>query len=74
MQHSKGVKCCPRFASYCVYCHKPFGQIKWLDHRPALLDTNLKTLQWDEVPAELLQAFRRQHPDLAVDRPGKREE
>ncbi len=47
---------------------------QWLDHRPALLDTNLKTLQWDEVPAELLQAFRRQHPDLVVDRPGKREE
>lgn len=75
----------------CVYCQKPFGQIKRLDHRPALLDANRKTGQWDEVAAEKLpevlathrpvcwnchiaQTFRREHPDLVVDRPRKRAE
>jgi hypothetical protein len=38
----------------CVYCHKPFGEINWLDHKPALMDPELKTVQWDQVPAEHL--------------------
>lgn len=39
----------------CVYCHKPFEEIHWHDHPPALLDRDAKTLQWNEVPAEKLQ-------------------
>ncbi len=38
----------------CVYCGKPFGQIRWLDRRPALLGPDLRTVQWDAVPAEKL--------------------
>ncbi len=38
----------------CVYCGKPFGQIKWLERRPALLDANRKTVQWDEIATEKL--------------------
>lgn len=73
----------------CVYCHKPFGEIHWHDHPPALLDNNKKTIQWNEVPAERLQevlgtcrpvcwschmaeTFRREHPELVVDRPSDR--
>ncbi len=39
----------------CVYCHKPFGDIHWHDHPPALLNTDGKTIQWNEIPAENLQ-------------------
>ena len=39
----------------CVYCHKPFGEIHWHDHRPALLSRERKTVQWNEIPAENLQ-------------------
>jgi hypothetical protein len=70
----------------CVYCHKPFGEIHWHDHPPALLDSERKTVEWNEIPAEKLQevlgthwpvcwnchvaeTFRREHPQLVVDRP-----
>ena len=39
----------------CVYCHKPFGEIHWHDHPPALVDSERKTIQWNEIPAEKLQ-------------------
>jgi hypothetical protein len=39
----------------CVYCHKPFGEIHWHDHPPALLDSERRTVQWNEIPAEKLQ-------------------
>jgi hypothetical protein len=39
----------------CVYCHKPFGEIHWHDHPPALLDSERRTVEWNEIPAEKLQ-------------------
>lgn len=39
----------------CVYCHKPFAEIHWHDHPPALLDIDRKTVQWNEVSTEKLQ-------------------
>ena len=70
----------------CAVCHKPFGEIHWHDHPPALLDAEKRTAQWIEVPPEKLpevfathwpvcwnchvaESFRREHPDLVVDRP-----
>ena len=70
----------------CVYCHKPFGEIQWHDHPPALLNNNRQTVQWNEIAAEKLQealstyrpvcwschiaeTFRREHPEMVVDRP-----
>jgi hypothetical protein len=38
----------------CAYCHKPFGEIHWHDHPPALLAPDRKTLQWNEIPADKL--------------------
>jgi hypothetical protein len=47
----------------CAYCHKPFGEIHWHDHPPALVDDQRKTLEWDKIPAEKLQeAFRTHRP------------
>lgn len=70
----------------CAYCSKPFGEIHWHDHPPALVNKDGKTMQWNEIPAEKLQAamgthqpvcwschiaetFRREHPNLVVNRP-----
>jgi hypothetical protein len=39
----------------CVYCHKPFGEIHWHDHPPALINKRRKTILWNEVPLEKLQ-------------------
>lgn len=36
----------------CAVCGKPIGEIQWADHKPALLDTEHKTIQWQDVPAE----------------------
>lgn len=38
----------------CAFCHKPFGRINWHDHRPAVIDTAGKTVQWTDVPPEKL--------------------
>jgi hypothetical protein len=40
----------------CVYCRKPFAEIHWHDHPPALRNREGKTVQWNTVPAENLQA------------------
>jgi hypothetical protein len=45
----------------CAYCHKPFGEIHWHDHPPALVDADRKTVQWNEIPAENLQDVMRTH-------------
>jgi len=39
----------------CVYCHKPFGEIHWHDHPPALLNRENKTIDWNQVLPEKLQ-------------------
>lgn len=47
----------------CVYCHKPFQEIHWHDHPPALLDAEHKTIEWSKIPAENLQeAFKTHFP------------
>ena len=45
----------------CAYCHKPFGELHWDDHRPALVDAERKTVPWSEIPAEKLQETMRTH-------------
>lgn len=45
----------------CAYCHKPFGELHWHDHPPALLDAQRKTVEWSDIPAEKLQATMRTH-------------
>jgi hypothetical protein len=45
----------------CVYCHKPFHEIHWHDHPPALLAPERKTIEWNEIPAENLQEVFKTH-------------
>lgn len=71
----------------CVYCGKPIGTVDdFGHHRPALLDAQRKTAEWNDIRPEKLpevfasylpvcwnchiaETFRREHPDLVVDRP-----
>jgi hypothetical protein len=46
----------------CVYCRKEFGEINWVDHRPALRTPEGKLIEWrevttDEVPIVLQTHF-----------------
>jgi hypothetical protein len=72
----------------CVYCRKPFGEINWIEHRPALSDPERKRIYlWQEIPPETLpdvlktylpvcwncqvaETFRREYPELVVERNG----
>ena len=39
----------------CAYCGRPFGEIHWHDHPPAVVDEQGKTIKWNEIPLENLQ-------------------
>ncbi|HYL64981.1 MAG TPA: hypothetical protein VE077_20385 [Candidatus Methylomirabilis sp.] len=45
----------------CAYCHRPFKNIHWHDHPPAMVDSERKTIQWNEVAADRLQETMRTH-------------
>ena len=51
----------------CAYCHKPFGEIHWHDHPPALVDAERKTVQWNEIAPEHLQEAMRTHLPVCWD-------
>ncbi len=47
----------------CVCCHKPFGALKHLDHAPALLSPDHKTVEWRELrPEQLPEVFSTHSP------------
>jgi hypothetical protein len=45
----------------CVFCGHAFGEINWAEHRPALLSPERRTVEWLEVPAELVPAALESH-------------
>lgn len=45
----------------CAYCHKPFLELHWHDHRPALLGPAGNTVQWSEVAPESLPELFETH-------------
>ncbi|HYX27193.1 MAG TPA: hypothetical protein VE863_01405 [Pyrinomonadaceae bacterium] len=69
----------------CAFCAKPFDDINLTDHKPALLNPEGATVEWQQIPisavteamatylpvcwnCHIAQAFRREHPELVVDR------
>ena len=47
----------------CVYCHKSLGPLLHLDHVPALLGPDHKTVEWDQVrPEQLPKLFSTHWP------------
>jgi hypothetical protein len=42
----------------CVFCHKTFGELHHLDHAPALLSPDHKTVEWKDLrPEQLPEVF-----------------
>jgi hypothetical protein len=48
----------------CCYCGKPFEELHWIDHKPALQSPEGTLVQWSEVPVENLSMVLETH--LAV--------
>jgi hypothetical protein len=46
----------------CVYCGKPFAEIHWASHKPALQSPEGKLVEWREVPIQdietVMQTYR----------------
>jgi hypothetical protein len=38
----------------CAFCAKPFGELDWFEHKPALLSPKQVSLGWDEISPEKL--------------------
>lgn len=72
----------------CVFCGKTFADVRWHDHKPALLSPEARLVEWSSVAPQAVpevlrthkpvcwncfvaEAFRREHPELVVERPRK---
>lgn len=38
----------------CSFCGKTFREVHWVDQKPALLNSDGKLVEWDDVPAETI--------------------
>jgi hypothetical protein len=45
----------------CVYCGKVFGELDWLEHKPALMSAKQVTLDWDDIAPEKLEEVLATH-------------
>ena len=45
----------------CAYCDKGFADIRWHEHKPALVSLEHKLLQWADVPAEAISEVLATH-------------
>jgi len=45
----------------CAFCHKPFSELHWHDHPPALVDEDRKTVLWSDIPPEKIHEVLRTH-------------
>jgi hypothetical protein len=51
----------------CVYCLKAFSELHWVDHRPALMNTDGKLVSWDEVNLDELREVLETHSPVCWD-------
>lgn len=45
----------------CVYCGKPFEELHWIDHKPALRSSDGELVTWNEVPIANLMTVLETH-------------
>jgi hypothetical protein len=51
----------------CAYCKRPFGEIHWHDHKPALLSPDDRLVTWAEVPPEKVPLVLQTHRPVCWD-------
>jgi hypothetical protein len=45
----------------CAFCHRPFGEIHWHDHKPALVGRDGISRAWSEIPPETVPTVLATH-------------
>lgn len=45
----------------CAFCRRPFEEINWTDHKPALLAPDLRTIEWADVRPEMVDLVLSTH-------------
>ena len=45
----------------CVFCRKPFGEIHWHDHKPALRSPEDQLVEWQDIPVETVPDVLQTH-------------
>jgi len=51
----------------CTYCGKPFDEVHWTDHKPALRSPAGKLVEWREVPIADIQAVMSSYAPVCWD-------
>jgi hypothetical protein len=51
----------------CALCGKAFGEINWYDHKPAIINSEGKTLEWSEIAPERVPAAMTTHNPVCWD-------
>ncbi len=51
----------------CVYCGKPFEEIHWASHKPALQSPDGKLVEWREVPIQDIETVMRTYMPVCWD-------
>lgn len=51
----------------CAVCHKPLGEIDWLERRPGLVDGSGRARPWPDVPPERLPEALEQEQPICFD-------
>jgi hypothetical protein len=51
----------------CVYCGKPFHELQWMDHRPALRSPEGELLSWNSINLEKLRNVLETHSAVCWD-------
>jgi hypothetical protein len=50
----------------CVYCAKPFGELDWFEHKPALMSPKYVSLDWTEIAPEQLEDVLATHKPVCA--------
>jgi hypothetical protein len=51
----------------CVYCGKPFEEIQWASHKPALQSPDGKLVEWREVPIQNIETVMKTYMPVCWD-------
>ncbi len=51
----------------CCYCHKPFEELQWADHKPALRSPEGSLVSWNGVPVDNLSMVLETHLPVCWD-------
>ena len=51
----------------CVYCGKQFGEVQWIDHKPALLSPDGLLMDWNKVELQSLPTVLESHLPVCWD-------